>query len=215
MDVLIRVGLIAFLVVICVRVFAPFMGLVLWALILTVALYPLHRRLANRFGGRQGRAATLLVVAGLLRIGVPSAMLGSSFASHVHDSYTVLENDTIEFKQPDPAVAEWPVVGKKIYAAWSLAANNLLAFVKKNQAQIESFSKYVLSVAASTAGSLFQCTCWLQAWPIMYSNRSCSAAAWMRQCRSFCSAPWVAWYPVASSVSLSVPQCWRLVTRYL
>ena len=33
MDVLIRVGLIAFVVVICMRVFAPFMGLVLWALI--------------------------------------------------------------------------------------------------------------------------------------------------------------------------------------
>jgi len=155
MDVLIRVGLIAFVVVICVRVFAPFVGLVLWALILAVALYPLHQRLANRFGGRQGRAATLLVVAGLLLIGVPSAMLGSSFASHVHDTYTALENDTIEFKQPDPAVAEWPIVGKKIYAAWSLAANNLPAFVKKNQAQIESFSKYVLSVAANTAGSLF------------------------------------------------------------
>ena len=155
MDVLIRVGLIAFLVVICVRVFAPFMGLVLWALILAVALYPLHQRLANRFGGRQGRAATLLVVAGLLLVGVPSAMLGSSFAGHVHDAYTALENDAIEFRQPDPAVAEWPLVGKKIHAAWSQAANNLPAFVKENQAQFERFSKYVLSVAASTAGSLF------------------------------------------------------------
>lgn len=55
-DVLIRVGLIAFVVVLCVRVFAPFMGLMLWALILAVALYPLHQRIARWLGGRSGRA---------------------------------------------------------------------------------------------------------------------------------------------------------------
>jgi hypothetical protein len=70
----------------------------------------LHQRLANRFGGRQGRAATLLFVAGLLLVGVPSGMLGSSFAGHVNDAYTVIENDAIEFKQPDAAVPEWPPV---------------------------------------------------------------------------------------------------------
>lgn len=71
MNAVIRIGLIAFLVVMCVRVFAPFANLVLWALILAIALYPLHQRLARWFGGRQGRAATLLVVASLLLIGGP------------------------------------------------------------------------------------------------------------------------------------------------
>ena len=48
MDVLIRLGLVAFLVVMCVRIFAPFMGLVLWALVLAVTLYPIQQRLANQ-----------------------------------------------------------------------------------------------------------------------------------------------------------------------
>ena len=153
-DVMIRIGLVTFLVVICVRIFTPFLGLVLWALILAVALYPLHRRLAARLGGRQSLAATLMVVAGLLLIGLPTAMLGSSFASHVHNTYTALDNNTFEFKQPDPAVAEWPIIGDKIYSAWSQAATNLPAFLKKNQTQLESLAKYVLSAAASTAGGL-------------------------------------------------------------
>jgi predicted PurR-regulated permease PerM len=154
-DVMIRVGLIAFVVVMCVRIFAPFMGLVLWALILAVALYPLQQRIAKRLGGRQGRSATLLVLAGILLIGVPSGMLGSSFASHVHDAYTALDNNTLDFKQPDPAVAEWPLVGEKIYSAWHQAATNLPAFLKKIQPQLETLTKYTLSAAASTAGSLF------------------------------------------------------------
>ena len=62
-DVAIRIGLIALLLILCIRVFAPFANLMLWALILAVALYPLHQRLAKRLRGRQGLAATLLVVA--------------------------------------------------------------------------------------------------------------------------------------------------------
>jgi len=104
LDVMIRVGLIAFLVVACVRIFAPFMGLVLWGLILAVTLYPLHKRIATRLGGKQGRAATLLVLAGLLIIGVPSVMLASSFADSVHDAITAVENNTISVKPPKPSV---------------------------------------------------------------------------------------------------------------
>lgn len=154
-DVLIRVGLIAFVVIMCVRVFAPFAGLVLWALILAVALYPLHQRLAKRLGGRQGRAATLLVVVGLLLIGVPTAMLGNSFASHIHDAYTAFENNAITIKQPDPSVADWPLVGKRIYSSWSAAANDLPAFLETLKPQLVNLSRYLLSATANTAAAVF------------------------------------------------------------
>jgi predicted PurR-regulated permease PerM len=153
-NAVIRIGLIAFLVVMCAQVFAPFAKLVLWALILAVALYPLHQRLARWLGGRQGRAATLLVVAFLLLIGGPMVMLGGSFARHVHDAYTAYENNTVSIKQPDPAVAEWPLVGKQVYSAWSSAADNLPALLKDNRAQLTNISKRALSAAANTAGSV-------------------------------------------------------------
>jgi len=50
MNAVIRIGLIAFLVVMCVRVFAPFTNLMLWAVILAIALYPLHQLLARWIG---------------------------------------------------------------------------------------------------------------------------------------------------------------------
>ena len=154
-DALIRVGLIALLVVVSVKIFAPFAGIMLWALILAVALYPLHQILARRLSGRQGRAATLLVLAGLLLIGVPTVMLGQSFAGQVHDAYTAFENNTITIKQPDPAVAEWPLIGKRLYSAWSAAASDVPAYLRENKAQLESLSRLALSAAASTAGAVF------------------------------------------------------------
>ena len=61
-DSMIRVGMIAVLVYWCHKVFQPFMDLMLWSVVLAVTLYPLHRRLVARLGGRQSWAATLLVV---------------------------------------------------------------------------------------------------------------------------------------------------------
>jgi predicted PurR-regulated permease PerM len=153
-DAMIRIGLIALLVILCLRIFAPFANLMLWALILAVTLYPLHQRLAKRLRGRQGRAAAMIVVTGLLLIAVPTVMLGGSFAKYVHSAYTAYENDSITIKQPDPKVADWPLIGKRVYSTWSKAANNLPAFLKKNKGHLKNLSKRALSAAASTAGSL-------------------------------------------------------------
>ena len=54
LDVLIRAGLILALVMLCYQVFAPFLTLMVWALILAVALYPLHQYLAAKMEGSRG-----------------------------------------------------------------------------------------------------------------------------------------------------------------
>jgi hypothetical protein len=52
LDVLIRAGLVFALAALCYKIFAPFLTLMVWALILAVAMYPLHQMLARRIGGR-------------------------------------------------------------------------------------------------------------------------------------------------------------------
>ena len=153
-ETLIRFGLIAFMVVVCVWVFEPFAKFALWALILAVALYPLHQRLTNSLNGRQGLSATLLVVASLILIGAPTAMLGDSFAGHAKDAYTAFENDTITIKQPNPSVAEWPIIGEKLYHAWSTAADDLPGYLKEYRPQLKQILGKVLGTAADTAGAV-------------------------------------------------------------
>ena len=153
-ETLIRVGLIAFLVVMCIRVFAPFANLVVWGLILAIALAPLHGRLAARLGGRQGLAATGLMLGGLLLLGVPTGMLGSSFASHLHEIYATVRSGTLAIPPPNPGVAAWPIVGERLYETWNSAATNLPAFVSENQALLRNLSRQALAAAASTAGAV-------------------------------------------------------------
>ena len=54
LDVLIRAGLVFALAVLCYQIFSPFVSLMAWALILAVALYPVHQKFAHRMGGRRG-----------------------------------------------------------------------------------------------------------------------------------------------------------------
>ncbi|MCB1857535.1 MAG: AI-2E family transporter [Gammaproteobacteria bacterium] len=154
-DALVRFGLIAFVVVMCVKVFSPFMGLMLWGLILAVALYPFHQRLAKFLGGRQGRASTLMVVIGLVMIGLPTVIVGSSFAGQIHDVFGAFQEQTISVRPPDPAVAQWPLIGKKVYGTWSAAADNFPKFLENMQPQLEKILRSGLAVAANTAGGLF------------------------------------------------------------
>jgi len=61
-DMFIRFGLILALASFCFTVFSPFVNMMLWALILAVALYPLHQYFARLLAGKQGLASVALVL---------------------------------------------------------------------------------------------------------------------------------------------------------
>src|SRR5512134_1429871 len=100
LDVLIRAALVFALLFLCFQVFAPFLTLMVWALILAVAIYPLHRRLARRLGGRQGLAATLIVLLAAVVIVAPSAALMSHFGDSVRQLVHGVQNNTLQVPPP-------------------------------------------------------------------------------------------------------------------
>ena len=139
-----------------VKIFSPFMGLMMWALILAVTLYPLHQKIAKKLGDKQGCAATQLVLSGILVIGIPTVMLGGSTADFIRETHSAFQNNTLTISPPTPSVAEWPVVGKKLHATWTLAANDLPALLEKMQPQLGNFSEAVLGFVAGVMSGIFQ-----------------------------------------------------------
>lgn len=155
LDFFIRLGLIVVVVVASERVFAPFIPLMLWGIILAVSLFPLFESLRRRTGLGAGRLATLVVILAILLIGVPSVMLGSSFATHIFDVVGNFDAQTVSIAAPSESVKDWPVVGERVYAAWLSAHTDLPAYMETLQPQLGNFSKAALKTAASTAGTLF------------------------------------------------------------
>lgn len=154
METMIHFGIIAFLTILCVRIFSPFVPILLWGLIISIMLYPLHQRLAKFFSGRQGLAATVLVLAGFLLLGVPMVLISNSLVNHIHDVGDALQNNELAIKAPDAKVSEWPIIGKKLYPAWNEASKNLPKFLKNYRGQIKKISKRAVSAAANVMGSL-------------------------------------------------------------
>jgi predicted PurR-regulated permease PerM len=154
LDIFIRAGLIFALVALCYRIFSPFISLMAWALILAVTLYPAHRKFARRLGGKQGLAATLLVLGGIVLIVAPTAVLLTSMGDSIHDLVVSVRDHTLQIPAPSPSVAEWPIVGKRVHGLWSQAHENLPAVVQGMQPQLGELARNALEMVASIAGTL-------------------------------------------------------------
>jgi predicted PurR-regulated permease PerM len=148
-DLFIRVGLIGFLVVYCYQIFQPFIGLMLWSIILAVALYPLHTWMTRKMGGREGHAATTLVSIILLGVFIPSMLLVFSFAESTTHLIRQVQSGTLQVPAPAEAVAGWPVVGKQLYGLWSAAHTDLGAVMAKYEPKIAVVTRQLLGYAAS------------------------------------------------------------------
>jgi predicted PurR-regulated permease PerM len=154
LDVLIRAGLIFALAALCYRIFSPFITLMVWALILAVAMYPLHQSLARRLGGRQGLAATLIAIVGAVVIVWPTAALLSSLGDSVRGLVHGIQENTLQIPAPRPGIEDWPVVGEKLHAYWSEAHENLPALVESVQPKIGELARRALGFVASIGGGI-------------------------------------------------------------
>lgn len=156
LDVLIKAGLILALVITCYGIFSPFLTLMLWALILAVTLYPAHQKLAARLGQRQGRAATLLVLCGIVLIVLPTIWLTSSLADTITGFIHAMKENSLQIPLPAESVANWPVIGKKVHGIWHQAATDLPAFIQSMQPKIGNIAKTALGMVASMGTGMLQ-----------------------------------------------------------
>jgi predicted PurR-regulated permease PerM len=156
LEVLIRAALIAVMAVLCYQVFAPFLVLMEWALILSVTLYPVHQRLARHMGGRQGWAATLIALLGILVIVAPTAVLVNSMGDSVQRIVHAVQQNSIVVPPPRAGIADLPIVGPRIHAAWQAAYTDLPAFVQSLQPKIGDLAKAAIAIVAAIGGDILK-----------------------------------------------------------
>ncbi len=156
LDVLIRAALLFGMAVLCYRVMAPFLTLTVWAIILAVALYPLHRRIRTIVGGRDGLAATLLVLLGAVVIIAPTAVLMSSLGDSVHELIESIRAGTFDVPAPRERLRDLPVVGQRLYDGWAQAHSDLPGFVQGLQPKIGDLARAALGFVASIGGGILQ-----------------------------------------------------------
>ncbi|MDH3750753.1 MAG: AI-2E family transporter, partial [Gammaproteobacteria bacterium] len=115
----IQIGAVLLLLYWCFTIIAPFINVVVWGLIISVAVYPAHVVLSARLGGREKLSAALLVLAGLAILLVPTGYLADSTFHGLRHIASDLEDGAVSIPPPAESVADWTLIGGPLYAAWN------------------------------------------------------------------------------------------------
>jgi len=151
-----QIGAVLLLLGWCFLIISPFISIIAWGLIISIALYPVHQKLTGLLGGRAKLSATLLVLTGLAILLIPTWTLTGSSVTALRSVAENVHDGNITIAPPDPSIAEWPVIGKPIYETWSGAASNLEVTLNKFQPQLLAFGQWALSFAGAMAIGILQ-----------------------------------------------------------
>ena len=147
-NVALPLFLLALLIALCVQLLLPFVGLLVWTIILAICFKPLHDRLMVK-RGLSSRWAAIIIGTGLSALVlVPTAIAAFSAASSIPEVVATVQSGDREVPPPPARLKELPVVGERANAAWLQASTDMPAFAKAHKAQIAGFTKTLLGIAA-------------------------------------------------------------------
>ena len=152
----IQIGLAALLVIGCLLIVKPFVPLLLWAIIITIASYPTFLKLERALKGKRGLAATVWTLLLLAILILPLVLLGKSLAEGIQPIVAGMRDGTLVLPPPPESVASWPLIGAPVFKTWSAASANLSATLMKFAPQIKSALPGLLAASAGFVGTLVQ-----------------------------------------------------------
>jgi len=153
-EIAIKLGLLLIVLYISYLIAKPFMGIVVWGIIIAVAISPLINSLEKRLGNRKKVIIgfTVTVIAALL---IPTYMLSGTV---IKDSQTLvhsMKDGKLTVPPPTEKVKEWPIVGEKVYTFWDNASHNLRATLEPFREQIKKMAGSIFSALGSGLGTVF------------------------------------------------------------
>jgi predicted PurR-regulated permease PerM len=150
-----RIGVLLILFVWTYDIIKPFVVPLLWGGIIAIAAFPLTRFLQGKLGGRRGMASTIVTLSFIVLLVAPCYLVTESLLGTVQSFSANMEDGGLTIPPPPAKVAEWPVVGEKVYTGWALANENIEAAVAQVQPQIKAvISKVLKSIGSGLVGVL-------------------------------------------------------------
>lgn len=146
-QLVIRLGLLALLIVWTFFLIRPFVTILAWALVLAVAFNPVFVLLTRFLGGHAKIAATLLTAVNLAIVIGPAAWLGIGAVEGIKDFAGQLTAGELVVPSPPETIKSWPLVGAQLYEFWDLASTNLRAVLREVAPYLKPFAGTLFGLA--------------------------------------------------------------------
>lgn len=153
----ILISLLAALVLACLHIVRPFIGPMMWGVIIAVSTWRPYEILRERLGNRKKLAATIMAVGLLVVLVAPLSMLLTSLAEGIAAVAGLLRDLTQVVIPPPPDwLAPLPIVGKVLDERWREAMVDLPAALTRLQPYIGTAASYGLSWGAGLGFAVVQ-----------------------------------------------------------
>jgi predicted PurR-regulated permease PerM len=143
----------------CFLVMKPFVSALLWAIVLSFSLWPLHHRFVKLLRGRRSLASAITACSLALLVLVPFLVVGLTLADNVEEFKDAAQR---WFEGGPPSPPAWlkkiPMVGEKITTEWKAIAADSSAMLAKAKALIEPISLWLLKSGFALGRGLIELT---------------------------------------------------------
>ena len=155
-ELAIRVGALGLVLYWTLILVSPFITIVIWSAVLTVALYPPFEWMALRLGGRRRLAAVLITILSLLVVIGPATWLALDLVESIRIISERFDLSTLALPAPPTAVKDWPLIGDYVYQFWDLASTNLKEAAAKIVPYLKPVGTRLLGIAADAGTGILK-----------------------------------------------------------
>ena len=155
-ELAIRVGALGLVLYWTLILVSPFITIVIWSAVLTVALYPPFEWMALRLGGRRRLAAVLITILSLLVVIGPATWLALGLVESLRMISERIDLSTLALPAPPTAVKDWPLIGDYVYQFWDLASTNLEEAAAKIVPYLKPVGTSLLGIAADAGTGILK-----------------------------------------------------------
>jgi predicted PurR-regulated permease PerM len=148
-ELAIRLGLIGFLIYWTFTLVRPFVPIIVWSIVLSVALYPVFEWLTALLGERRRLAAGIITILGLFVIIGPVTWIGFGLVVALKSLIDQLGSGELSIPPPSASIKDWPVVGPQAYDFWTLASTNARSALAYVLPYVKPFGETLLEMAKS------------------------------------------------------------------
>src|SRR5579871_2013723 len=148
-QIAIRLGLLAFLIYWSFIILRPFIPILVWSAVLSVALYPAYDWLSTYLGKRPRIAACILTIVVLAVFLGPAAWLGVGLVDGLREISDQLAVGDLEIPSPPDSVKDWPLVGTWLHDLWETASVNFQAAFRQIAPYLKPLAGPILAIAGS------------------------------------------------------------------
>lgn len=155
-DIYISIVAVSILFVASYFIVKPFLLIIIWSALVAVALYPYYDKVIKLFKGKKkGLVTTVLILILLTLIIMPTINLSTSVVNSAMEFKDSFEAGTIKVQPPADKIKDWPLIGEKVFSAWSQASENIESFFLKYKDELSKLLGSLFSSFTGLMGSVF------------------------------------------------------------